>query len=101
MMPMICCMQKERAVGFMGVELRIRTRTEQDVHYPVRLHRIWQKDMDWKKLWSVQKNIFPEHLQQCWIWEPAADRWIMGLISVENSPHRVICRDIVGARSTE
>ena len=59
------------------------------------------KDMDLKKLWSVQKNIFPEHLRQCWIWEPAADRWIMDLISVENSPHRVICRDIVGARSTE
>ena len=41
-----------------------------------------------------------EHLRQCWIWEPAADRWIMDLISVENSPHRVICRDIVGVRST-
>ena len=57
MMPMICYMQKERTVGFMGVELIIRIRTEQDVHYPVRLHRIWQKDMDLKKLWSAKEYI--------------------------------------------
>src|SRR5699024_1955034 len=50
---------------------------------------IWQRGIRLKSLYSVPRNIFPVHWLPCWIWERAAARSIMVLISKAFLPKKI------------